>query len=149
MVTIALATLKRSLHTEALTFLFLVTNTGKAIGVAAIFVLHTRLLQINHAVLSENVPPTSERLRRVTMPETWDLDTVGGLATIAVEIGRQAELIAYLNDFLVIGVICLGILPLIAFLKSHRWADVHNRTNIASRCYMLARSSHTRTGWLN
>ena len=117
MVTIALATLKRSLHTEALTFLFLVTNTGKAIGVAAIFVLHTRLLQINQAVLSENVTATSERLRHIAMPEIWDLDTLGGLATLSAEIGRQAELIAYLNDFLVTGVICLGILPLIAFLK--------------------------------
>ena len=117
MVTIALATLKRSLHTEALTFLFLVTNTGKAIGVAAIFVLHTRLLQINQAVLSENVTATSERLRHIPIPEIWDLDTLGGLATLSGEIGRQAELIAYLNDFLVVGVICLGILPLIAFLK--------------------------------
>ena len=117
MVTIALATLKRSLHTEALTFLFLITNTGKAIGVASIFVLHTRLLQINQAVLSENVTSINERYRHVVMPENWTLDNLDGLATLSVEIGRQAELIAYLNDFLVIGAICLSILPLIAFLK--------------------------------
>ena len=30
--------------------MFLVMNTGKAIGVAAIFVLYTRLLQINYSV---------------------------------------------------------------------------------------------------
>ena len=117
MVTIALATLKRQLHTEALTFLFLVTNTGKAIGVAGIFVFHTRFLQINYAVLTENVAPTNERLRHIPMPETWDLNTTSGLATLSAEISRQAELIAYLNDFLVIGAICAAILPLLFFLK--------------------------------
>ena len=117
MVTIALSSLCRSLHTEALTFLFLVTNTGKAIGVAAIFVLHTRLLQINQSVLSESVTSTNERYRHIVMPDTWDLDTLGGLATLSVEIARQAELIAYLNDFLVSGALCLAILPLIALLN--------------------------------
>lgn len=93
------------------------TNTGKAIGVAAIFVLHTRLLQINQSVLSESVTSTNERYRHIVMPDTWDLDTLGGLATLSVEIARQAELIAYLNDFLVSGALCLAILPLIALLN--------------------------------
>jgi DHA2 family multidrug resistance protein len=123
MVTIALATVQRSLHTEALTFLFLVTNTGKALGVAGIFVLHTRLQQINHAVLSENVSLTNERLRQLAIPESWDLASPGGLASLSIEVDRQAELIAYLNDFLVIGIICLCILPLIAFLKRPPAAD--------------------------
>jgi hypothetical protein len=70
MVTMALATVQRSLHTQALTFLFLVTNTGKALGVAGSFVLHTRLQQINHAVLSENVSLTNERLRQLAIPES-------------------------------------------------------------------------------
>lgn len=117
MVTIALATLSRHLQTEALSFLFLVTNTGKAIGVAGIFVVHTRSQQINYAVLTENVAPINERLRHIPIPESWDLNTVSGLASLSAEISRQAELIAYLNDFLVIGMICGGILPLLFFLK--------------------------------
>ena len=117
MVTISLATLSRSLHTEALSFLFLVTNTGKAIGIAGVFVLHTRLEQINYSVLSENVTSTNERFRHIPMPESWDTTTTEGLAALQAEIGHQAELIAYLNDFLVVGLIGMAILPLLFFLK--------------------------------
>ena len=117
MVTIALATLDRRLHTEAIAFMFLVMNTGKAIGVAAIFVLFTRLLQINYAVLSENVTLTNERLRQAPVPESWDPNTTSGLAALAAEVGRQAELVAYVNAFLVIGVAAAAVLPLIFFLK--------------------------------
>ena len=117
MVTMALATLNRRLHTEALTFMFLLMNVGKAIGVAGIFVLHTRLMQINYAVLSEQVTLTTDRLRRITLPESWDLHSPSGLAVVSAEIGRQAEMIAYLNAFLVIGLIATVILPFLFLLK--------------------------------
>ena len=117
MVTMALATLDRRLHTEALTFMFLLMNVGKAVGVAGIFVLHSRLMQINHAVLSEQITLTTERLNRITLPDNWNLHSQSGLATIAAEISRQAEIIAYLNAFLAIGVIATLILPFLYLLK--------------------------------
>lgn len=117
MVSIALATLNRRLHTEALTFMFLLLNIGKALGVAGIFVVYTRVLQTNHWVLSEYITTTNERLRQIEMPQSWDIATQPGLASIAVEIGRQAELIAYLNAFLIIGIAAAAVVPLLAFLK--------------------------------
>ena len=120
MVTIALATLERKLHTEAVAFMFLVMNTGKAIGVAAIFVLYTRLLQINYSVLAENVTLTNERLRQSGIPESWDLNTQSGLAALAEEVTRQAQLIAYINAFLAVGVVAALIVPLIFLLKKPR-----------------------------
>ena len=125
MVTMALATLNRRLHTEALTFMFLLMNVGKAVGVAGIFVFHTRLLQINHAVLSEQVTLTSERLRRIPLPDSWDLHSVTGLASIEAEIGKQAEIIAYLNSFLVIGLIATVILPLLLLLRKPNPVDAN------------------------
>ena len=124
MVTMALATLKRHLHTEALTFMFLLMNIGKAVGVAAIFVLHTRLLQINQAVLSEQITLTTERLRRIPIPDNWNLDSPSGLAALSAEIGRQAEIIAYLNAFLAIGVIATVILPFLFLLKKPARAEI-------------------------
>ena len=117
MVTIALSTLNKQLHTEALTFMFLMLNIGKAVGVAAIFVLHTRLSQINFAVLGEFITPSNERLRRIDMPESLSLDTQSGLASLAEMIGRQAELIAYLNAFLAIGLLTAAAIPLLFFLR--------------------------------
>ena len=117
MVTIALATLNRRLHTEALTFMFLVLNIGKAIGVAGIFVLHTRMQQVNYSVLSEHVSPANERLRQIPMAAQWDLDTKSGLASWAAEVSRQAELLAYMDAFLFIGTMSAIVLPLLFFVK--------------------------------
>ena len=97
--------------------MFLLLNIGKALGVAGIFVVYTRVLQTNHWVLSEYITTTNERLRQIEMPQSWDIATQPGLASIAVEIGRQAELIAYLNAFLIIGIAAAAVVPLLAFLK--------------------------------
>ena len=117
MVTMALATLDKRLHTEALTFMFLMLNVGKAIGVAAIFVLHTRLTQINTTVLSEHITQTNERLKLADLPTSLDIQSASGLASLAKMIGEQAELIAYLNAFLVIGLVTAVVIPLLLFLK--------------------------------
>ena len=116
-ISIGLATLARTVHTEAITFTFLVFNLGSGLGVAAIFALHTRLIQINYAVLAENVSITSERLRQVPLPESLDPNTPSGLASIAAEISRQAELIAYLNAFLAIGVVAALSIPLVMIVR--------------------------------
>ena len=116
-ITIGLATMARRLHTEAITFTFLMFNLGSGLGVAAIFALHTRLIQINYSVLTENFSLTSERLRQSPLAESLDLNTPSGLASIAAEIYRQAELIAYLNSFLVIGLVAALTLPLVLFVR--------------------------------
>ena len=92
-------------------------NLGSGLGVAAIFSLHTRLIQINYSVLSENVSLTSERLRQLPLPQSLDLGTPTGLASIASEINRQAELIAYLNSFLVIGLVAAASIPLVLIVR--------------------------------
>jgi len=68
-------------------------------------------------------PYLGERLRQLAIPESWDLSSPSRLASPSIEVDRQAELIAYLKDFLVIGIICLCILPLIAFLERLPPAD--------------------------
>ena len=116
-IAIGLTTIGRKLHTEAITFTFLVFNLGSGLGLAAIFALHTRLIQINYSVLSENVSLTSERLRQLPLPQSLDLNTPSGLAGIASEINRQAELIAYLNSFLVIGLVAAASIPLVLIVR--------------------------------
>ena len=112
MVSIALATLPARLHTEAITFLFLLFNLGSAAGVAIIFAVHTRLVQINYSVLIEHINPANPMLRSGWLPDAWDLDTQEGLAAIAAEIADQAQMMAYLNSFLLIAVVAVAVLPL-------------------------------------
>jgi DHA2 family multidrug resistance protein len=114
---IALTSLARQLHTDAITFLFLVFNVGSAIGVAAIFALHTRLVQVNRSVLVEHITETNELLRTPGVAEMFDLSTASGLASLSAEISRQATVIAYVNSYLVVGVVAALVLPLIFLVK--------------------------------
>ena len=114
---IALTSLARQLHTDAITFLFLVFNVGSAIGVAAIFALHTRLVQVNRSVLVEHITETNELLRTPGVAEMFDLSTTSGLASLSAEISRQATVIAYVNSYLMVGVVAALVLPLIFLVK--------------------------------
>ena len=116
-VTLSLATLAKRLHTEGITFMFLVFNMGSALGVAAVFALHTRLIQINRSVLVEHVTETNELLRTPSAPVEWDLQTQSGLASVSAEVSRQAQMIAYVDSYLAIGIAAALVIPLIALIK--------------------------------
>ena len=116
-VTIALATLARHLHTEAITFMFLAFNLGSAFAVAAVFALYTRLVQVNYSVLAEHVTVNNEVFQLPGARAAWDPNTTVGLAALAAEISRQAEMIAYLNAFLVVGVTAAAVMPLVLIVK--------------------------------
>ena len=116
-VTLALATLARSLHTEAITFMFLLFNLGSAFGVAAVFAFYTRVVQVNHSVLAEHVMTNKEVFQLPDARQVWDPTSTAGLAELAAEISRQAELIAYLNSFLAIGLTAAAILPLVLLVR--------------------------------
>lgn len=116
-VNISLTTLARHLHTEGITFMFLTFNVGSAVGVAAIFALHTRLSQVNRAVLVEHISETNELLRMPMVANSIDLDSSSGLAAISAEISRQASLIAYINSYLFIAIAAAMVVPLILLLK--------------------------------
>ena len=84
---------------------------------ATIFAIHTRLSQVNRAVLVEHISETNELLRMPMVANSFDLDSTSGLAALSAEISRQASLIAYVNSYLFIA-ICAGmVLPLILLLK--------------------------------
>ena len=123
-VALALGTLPRRVHTEAITFMFLMFNIGSATAVAAIFALHSRLIQINRSVLVEHITETNVLLKTPAFLNSIDLDTPGGLATISTEISRQAELIAYVNSYLVIGVAAALVIPLVLIVRKPREGDL-------------------------
>ena len=123
-VALALGTLPRRVHTEAITFMFLMFNIGSATGVAAIFALHSRLIQINRSVLVEHITETNVLLKTPAFVDSFDLDTTGGLAAISTEISRQAELIAYVNTYLVIGVAAALVIPLVFIVRKPREGEL-------------------------
>ena len=56
------------------------------------------------------------------LPEQWDTGTLTGLSRLAREIERQAEFLAYLQDFQMMAILIVLLVPL-AFLLRGRPKD--------------------------
>ncbi len=90
---------------------------GASIGVSFLVSQFLRYSQANRAALNENVSHYNETLHHLTLPEAWNLVNVEGLSAFQREINRQAEFMAYLDDFRLLALIVLVITPFVFFMK--------------------------------
>jgi len=111
---VTFTTLPWRLRNEGTAMFSLVRNAGSSIGISVVETLLTRSTQVMHASLSEHVTPYSALARRY-----WPAGhpTVAQLAAVNQEVGTQAAMIAYINDFQLMFVLTLCALPLVFLLR--------------------------------
>ena len=114
------ATLPIHHRNEGTAMYSLLRNMGSSIGVAIVVTLLAASTQINRASLVEHVTPINPMLQPPFLPPQWSLETVQGLATLDAEIMRQAETIAYLNDFTFLMWLTLAIAPFLFLYRAPR-----------------------------
>jgi MFS transporter, DHA2 family, multidrug resistance protein len=117
---ITFSTLPANLRTEAAGLFSLMRNIGSSVGISIVTALLTRGLQINHAQMAEHITPYMDALKAPGYPAMWSLNTTGGLAALNAELTRQAQMIAYLDDFKLLMWVTLAALPLILLLRKSR-----------------------------
>ena len=61
-----------------------------------------------------------DALKAPGYPTLWSPDTASGLAALNEELTRQAQIIAYLDDFQLLMWVTLAALPLILLLRKNR-----------------------------
>ena len=115
--TVAFSTLAPHYRGDATAFTSLMRKIGSSVGVSLLVGQYIRSAQTNHAILSQNVTPFNETLRHQPLPEAWSMSDLPGLASLDREIIRQAEFLAYLQDFQYIAIIIVALMPLIFFLQ--------------------------------
>lgn len=113
---IAYATLPPALRTDAVSVNHLVRNMGSSLGVAICTVLLSRGIQTNHAELGQRIdasglPVGFEQLEPLAQAREAALRIADGM------VNQQAAMIAYNNDFLLIGMFCLVLLPLMLIVR--------------------------------
>lgn len=113
--TITFATLEPRFRTEAAGFFSLCRNLGSSIGVSIVITVLTRSLRINQAELAEHLTPFAAAARLPGSPAA--LEGLPALALWQHEVGRQAAMIAYNNDFLLLAFGALGVVPLCFLLR--------------------------------
>jgi DHA2 family multidrug resistance protein len=121
--TIAFATLEPHLRTQGTALFSLMRNIGSSIGISVVVFLLNRNTQIMHASMTESVTPFSDLARQPQIASHWNLSSLQGLAALNGEITRQAQIIAFNNDFLLMTWVTLAAMPLLLLLRKPKRID--------------------------
>jgi DHA2 family multidrug resistance protein len=112
---IAFATLAPALRTEGSALFALLRNIGAAIGVSVTSTVLARNTQALHEVIGASVTPFN---RALTAIDAYNPATHHGAALLDSVVGRQAEIIAYMDDYVLL--ICTTLPSLLLLLVMRR-----------------------------
>jgi len=123
--TATFSTLAPHLRGDGTSIYSLSRNIGSSIGISFVQTEFTRNTQIAHSSLVEYVSRFNPLAQPDVLPSIWNLDTRSGIAALNAEVTRQASMIAYVDDFKLLFVLTLTVMPLLLLLKTpQRQADV-------------------------
>jgi DHA2 family multidrug resistance protein len=115
--TVAFATLGVQYRSEGTSMFNLLRNVGSSIGIAATGALLTRNTQVMHERLAAHILPWGGQIR---LPAPFSLTAPAGLAALNAAVTRQAQMIAYNDDFKLMFWLTLALIPLILLLRPAR-----------------------------
>ena len=120
--TISFATLPRSVLTQGTAVFSLTRNIGSSIGIAILEALFVENSQIVHSRLVEHLRPDNPLAHPPYLMAPYSLSTSTGIAALNAEVTRQAQMVAYIDDFKLMMVIALLAAPLLLLLRKPRVA---------------------------
>jgi MFS transporter, DHA2 family, multidrug resistance protein len=115
----SLATLAPQYRTEGAGLYNLARNVGSSVGISVVNALLTTLTQVNHADLAQNVTAVNRAFEDGAIARFWDPAAASGRAALDAMITRQAQIIAYIDDYKLLMMATLAVIPaLIVFARS-------------------------------
>ena len=127
--TVAFGTLPASLRNEGTAFFNLLRNLGSAIGISVVVTLLTRNTQIMHATLAEHITPYNLNSPAI-LSNHFDTHSPAGLTALDHMITNQASMIAYLNDYKLMMVLTIAVIPLLILLRSPTQSQAKKETAV-------------------
>lgn len=118
--TATFSTLAPHLRGDGTSIYSLSRNIGSSIGISFVQTELTRNIQIAHSSLVEYINRFNPFAQPDVLPPVWDMNTAPGLAALNTEVTRQASMIAYVDDFRLLFVLTLMVMPFLLFLKAPR-----------------------------
>jgi DHA2 family multidrug resistance protein len=111
----AFSTLSRQYVTQGTAIFSLMRNIGGSVGVSIVEALLAENTQAIHSRLVEHVRPDNPLAQTLAMP--YSLTSPHGIAALNAEVTRQAQMIAYIDDFHFMVLIILASLPFLLLLR--------------------------------
>jgi DHA2 family multidrug resistance protein len=114
---VAFSTLPAEMRTDGTSLFSLLRNVGLAIGVSVTSLVITQSTQIMHAEIAANVTSFNRSLQSGAAYLVWSPSSPQGIAALNTEVTRQASIIAYVNDFKLLFIVSLLMLPLLLLMR--------------------------------
>ena len=115
--TLALSTLPRHLLTQGTAIRAVMRNIGGSIGISVLVAQLTEDTQIVHSRLVEHLRPDNPLAQPPFLPYPFSLTNPAGIAALNAEVTRQAEMVAYINDFALMMTLVLAAIPLLLLVR--------------------------------
>ena len=117
--TVTLSTLAPEQRTEGAGLFSLSRNIGSSVGISVVNALLTRNTQVNHADIAQHVTAVNRIFDDPIIAQFWNPLTAAGRAALDAMITRQAQIIAYIDDYKLLMIATLVVIPLlIVFTKA-------------------------------
>ncbi|WP_397453915.1 DHA2 family efflux MFS transporter permease subunit [Pseudomonas sp. NA-150] len=116
--TVAFATLPTALRADGTGLYSLSRNVGSSVGISIVSVLLAQNIQINHEQIAAYVTPFNHAFDAWTVKSMLDPVTASGRAALDAMINVQASWVAYLDDFKLLMLLSLSVMPLILIIKA-------------------------------
>ena len=97
-------------------------NVGGSIGISIVEALLDQNTQTVHSRLVERLRPDNPIAQGAPLTQHFGLTSPAGVAVLNAEATRQAAMVAYLDDFLLMMALIVASLPLILLLRKPRAA---------------------------
>jgi len=111
--TVAFATLPAHLRNGATAITTLARNIGSSIGISMVIANLTSKTTEMHARLTEQVTPFNDPLQMPDVAANLNVHTDFGRALLDLIVTQQASMLAYLNDFKLLMILTLTVIPLV------------------------------------
>ncbi|MGH7095654.1 MAG: DHA2 family efflux MFS transporter permease subunit, partial [Stellaceae bacterium] len=117
---VTFSTLPRQVFTQGTAIFSLMRNIGGSIGISIVEVLLDQNTQTVHSRLVEHLRPDNPLTRGPLLHAPYSLTTPSGIAALNAEATRQAAMVAYIDDFVLMMVLVVVALPLLLLLRRPR-----------------------------
>jgi DHA2 family multidrug resistance protein len=110
---VTLSTIAPESRAEGAGLYSLARNIGSSIGISVVNTLLTRNTQVNHAAISTRVTAVNPGFALPDVARFWDPLTAAGRAGLDAMVTRQAQIIAYIDDYKLLMIATLAVIPLL------------------------------------
>jgi len=115
--TITFSTLRREYLTQGTALFSLMRNIGGSVGVAVVEALLVQNTQTIHSSLVEHLRPDNPLAQAPQLALRFSLTAPAGVAALNAEVTRQAQMIAYIDNYYLMMIVIIASLPLLLLLR--------------------------------